>query len=248
VAGSITVTPAYGRDYRSKAQAIADWEAGKDFILQDITSPWDGKPINKEDAERSGFREVKIRFKQMRQIAVVKMAAAAAMYRDLADAAIATGDERYAGSGTEVWFMKPEVFRDYIMGPEFLREMGEELPTARTIARTHVMVGEVGERNPERVFTMMQGEKWSPRGEARQFIQRLGLRHTSMSVGDCVKIGSKLLMASGLGFEKLGATGKIASPNDLTAEIRRIMAYCDEPNPSRRIIASQLRELAERVK
>lgn len=71
----ITVTPAYGRDYTSKSQAIADWEAGKDFILQDITSPWDGKPINKEDAVRAGFNEVKIRFKRMRQFAVVRVAA-----------------------------------------------------------------------------------------------------------------------------------------------------------------------------
>ena len=26
-----TVVPAYGRDYKSKAAAIADWNAGKDF-------------------------------------------------------------------------------------------------------------------------------------------------------------------------------------------------------------------------
>jgi hypothetical protein len=25
------VTPAYGRDYKSKAAALADWQAGKDF-------------------------------------------------------------------------------------------------------------------------------------------------------------------------------------------------------------------------
>lgn len=69
-----TVVPAYGRDYRSKGQAIADWEAGKDFILQDISSPWDGKPINKEDAVKAGYRSVNIRYKNLRQIAVVKMA------------------------------------------------------------------------------------------------------------------------------------------------------------------------------
>lgn len=27
----ITVTPAYGRDYKNKAEALADWDAGKDF-------------------------------------------------------------------------------------------------------------------------------------------------------------------------------------------------------------------------
>lgn len=29
---SLTVTPAYGRDYKSKAAAIRDWNDGKDFI------------------------------------------------------------------------------------------------------------------------------------------------------------------------------------------------------------------------
>lgn len=28
----ITVTPAYGRDYKSRAAMLVDWEAGKDFI------------------------------------------------------------------------------------------------------------------------------------------------------------------------------------------------------------------------
>jgi hypothetical protein len=241
---TITVTPAYGRDYRSKAQAIADWEAGKDFILQDVMSPWDGKPINKEDAERSGFRTIKIRYKQMRQIAVVKMAAAEMQYRTLADAAEVTGDQRYAGTGAEVWYMKPEVFRDFTMGPEWLREMGEELPTTRTIARTHILVGEVGERNPERIFEMMQGENWSPRGEARSLIRKLGLRHTSMSVGDCVLIGSKLYMTGGLGFEKLA---KIASPGHLVMALQRLDEYCQEPEPSRAVLAKALRQLAERL-
>jgi hypothetical protein len=39
------VTPAFGRDYRSKAQALADWFAGKDFILA-----MTGQYISKRDA------------------------------------------------------------------------------------------------------------------------------------------------------------------------------------------------------
>jgi len=68
-----TVTPAYGRDYKSAKAAKADWEAGKDFILQDISSPWDGKPINKEDAMKAKFPGVNIRFKGMTKIVVVKL-------------------------------------------------------------------------------------------------------------------------------------------------------------------------------
>jgi len=40
----------------------------------------------------------------------------------------------------------------------------------------------------EDVFMMMQGEVWSPNGEARSLIQKLGLDHTSMSVGDVLRI------------------------------------------------------------
>jgi hypothetical protein len=37
------------------------------------------------------------------------------------------------------------------------------------------------------VFMKMQGEIWSPMGEARALIRSLGLTHTSMSVGDFIE-------------------------------------------------------------
>ena len=40
--------------------------------------------------------------------------------------------------------------------------------------------------NLEDLFTKLQGENWSPCGQARAFIQGLGLTHTSMSAGDVV--------------------------------------------------------------
>ena len=61
-----TVTPAYGRDYKSGKAAKADWKAGKDFILQDFTSPYDGKPVNVNDMPGP----VNIRFNQMRKVCV----------------------------------------------------------------------------------------------------------------------------------------------------------------------------------
>ena len=32
----ITVAPAYGRDYKSKSQALEAWKSGKDFEQQDV--------------------------------------------------------------------------------------------------------------------------------------------------------------------------------------------------------------------
>lgn len=43
-----TLTPAYGRDYKSKAKVKTDWDNGKDFIIADMFHPYDGKPSNKE--------------------------------------------------------------------------------------------------------------------------------------------------------------------------------------------------------
>jgi hypothetical protein len=54
------VTPAYGRDYRNKAQALADWFAGKDFILG-LT----GQYLSKRDAENAS---VWIRYDKARKI------------------------------------------------------------------------------------------------------------------------------------------------------------------------------------
>ena len=45
----ITLTPAYGRDYKSKKEIQADIDANKDFILNDYSSPWNGKPCSPSD-------------------------------------------------------------------------------------------------------------------------------------------------------------------------------------------------------
>jgi len=46
----MSVIPAYGRDYKSAKAAKAAWESGKvDFILKDMSSPWDGKYCSGRD-------------------------------------------------------------------------------------------------------------------------------------------------------------------------------------------------------
>ena len=47
----ITLTPAYGRDYKSAKEVKADWKSGKDFIIADIMHPYDGKPMSIRDAQ-----------------------------------------------------------------------------------------------------------------------------------------------------------------------------------------------------
>lgn len=65
-----TLTPAYGRDYTSAAKVKADWEAGKDFIIADMFDKYDGKPVNKQDADRAGM-QVMIRYSGLRKIVAI---------------------------------------------------------------------------------------------------------------------------------------------------------------------------------
>ena len=58
-----TLIPAYGRDYKSGKAAKADWKAGKDFVIADISNPWDGKPISIRDAKQG--EKFMIRFNRL---------------------------------------------------------------------------------------------------------------------------------------------------------------------------------------
>jgi hemolysin-activating ACP:hemolysin acyltransferase len=60
MATTITVIPAYGRDYKSKAAALADWNADKDFIVQGLAGH--GQATNKADMDRL-FPEDKVRIR-----------------------------------------------------------------------------------------------------------------------------------------------------------------------------------------
>ena len=69
----LTVSPAYGRDFKSQKEAKAAWEEGKDFVVRDMMSKWCGCYINKADAKANGVTGINIRFSQDRKVAVVRV-------------------------------------------------------------------------------------------------------------------------------------------------------------------------------
>lgn len=107
---------------------------------------------------------------------------------------------RYGAGSMRIWYQRPSFFRDGTMGYDWLKEAGK-LPQPNYVGnleRTHVCVGALDVDDPEDAFQMMQGENWSPNGEANAFIRDLGLAHTSMSVGDIVqKDGAFWIVDSG---------------------------------------------------
>lgn len=63
----ITLTPAYGRDYKSAKAVKADYDAGKDFIVNAVMCPWDGKYINKSQVIEAGYK-VTFRYGNLRKV------------------------------------------------------------------------------------------------------------------------------------------------------------------------------------
>ena len=66
----LTLVPAYSRDYKSGKEVQADWDANKDFQICDMSSPDDGRYINKQDATTGTYN---IRYKKLTQIKVIKV-------------------------------------------------------------------------------------------------------------------------------------------------------------------------------
>lgn len=62
----ISAIPAYGRDYKSKKEVIADWNNNKDFLVQDM---FQSGYINKQDCPKDVV--VNIRYKKNTQVCPV---------------------------------------------------------------------------------------------------------------------------------------------------------------------------------
>ena len=68
--GILIVVPAYGRDYKSQKEVKEAWAQGKDFIIASPFAEDYGRYVNKEDAPKGSY--VNIRFKKGTNLVVIK--------------------------------------------------------------------------------------------------------------------------------------------------------------------------------
>lgn len=67
----MTLTPAYGRDYKNQRDALAAFEGGADFVIADVHPPENmGRYVSVRDL-RGTTQPVFIRYGQLRKMAVV---------------------------------------------------------------------------------------------------------------------------------------------------------------------------------
>ena len=125
-----------------------------------------------------------------------------ASYTSLNDAAEI--DAMLSPGNTEVWFVKNEFYRDFCMGFDFLEKHNPGVFDPANLSKTHVLLGKVTNSvEKEYLFDIMQGETWSPEGEACDMIKALNT-HTSMSVGDVVVQNGIVFIVDNFGFNAVG--------------------------------------------
>lgn len=70
---TITLIPNRGRDYPSAARVLEHLKEGRDFIVADMSSQWDGKPCNVEDLKRAGVHHAKVRYSSLRKVTTINI-------------------------------------------------------------------------------------------------------------------------------------------------------------------------------
>jgi len=94
---------------------------------------------------------------------------------------------------TEIWYWKKNINTELL--PESIKDLN----------KTHVLIGKIKDTDKEDIYKKMQGENWSPAGEASNFINESGINHTSMSTNDIIVIEGKMWVVDEIGFKQLGA-------------------------------------------
>jgi len=115
----------------------------------------------------------------------------------------------------EVWYMSPDFFRFGGMGIK---------PNVDCLGLTHIKLGSIAcptnldcdeaikeiETHLDNAWISLQGERWSPQGQANELIRSKGLQHTSMSKGDCFRVADlgniysgAIWMVASDGFDRL---------------------------------------------
>jgi len=67
----MTLTPAYGRDYKSKAEVQADFDGNQDFKIASV-GPWMGAYVTKAEL-KGNEAEVNIRYAKNTKVAVLSV-------------------------------------------------------------------------------------------------------------------------------------------------------------------------------
>ena len=70
---SITISPAYGRDYQNKKAAVRAFKSDTDFLIESVNSSLCGRYINMADLIKFGHKRVEVRYAQKSKCAIIRL-------------------------------------------------------------------------------------------------------------------------------------------------------------------------------
>jgi hypothetical protein len=71
---TLHLVPAYGRDYTSRREIEGSLVGELDFIINDMSNQYDGKPINLPQIKEAGYTHLNVRYKKKTKVCVVEVA------------------------------------------------------------------------------------------------------------------------------------------------------------------------------
>ena len=151
------------------------------------------------------------------------------MYRSLLDAVDVTGDDRYGSGRTQIFYFNKGLFSNFSRGTRGL-DLNAVLAD---LDNTHTRIGRVNETDLSEIFNMMQGEVWSPNGEANTMPAMSKTGHTSMSMGDVIMLpNGSVYMVDFSGFTNLNDGSKKMASRNVTASDRSALIKLASSLPS----------------
>lgn len=108
----------------------------------------------------------------------------------------------YSPGQTQIWYWKENLGHEMMKGVEYLKR-AHLFPNINNLERTHVLIGSIAETDPEKIFSLMQAESWSPQDQARSMIEKLRVGHVSMTTGDIIVSQNKIVIRDKKAFVNL---------------------------------------------
>jgi len=104
------------------------------------------------------------------------------------------------GINFDSWDFREKMYNDSTTEEEYLNRYGERI-NPKNLKNTHALLGTIKETEPEKIFHLLN--TWGNGEETNSFLQNKRVGHTSMSVGDIIKIGDEVFFVDDIGFKNI---------------------------------------------
>jgi len=167
----------------------------------------------------------------------MKLRAGSMMFRELTlrNSVYSAGFDFEMLRKTGDWDRVPHYNIYYAINPDFIlpqvnfnQDNGREIFEDWLRANYRRVVG-IRVNTKEDAYAFMQGNVWSPEGEARGLIEDLGLKHTSMSVGDVIEdTDGNFYFVDICGFKSIDGFCEGGEPDDKRERIDALQEAADK--------------------